>query len=87
MTWIVVLCFALFNVIVASEGLSFPSHKIDHNTEFYKQSCQSHVFEVEFTSFTTIWLLINSLFLLSSVGIFLKFWCYKSFAEETVKGY
>nr|AIX09917.1 envelope glycoprotein N [Homo sapiens]AKZ18152.1 envelope glycoprotein N [Human betaherpesvirus 6A]ARK01229.1 U46 [Human betaherpesvirus 6]AIX09927.1 envelope glycoprotein N [Homo sapiens]AIX09928.1 envelope glycoprotein N [Homo sapiens] len=55
--------------------------------DFYSSECHSHTYEIVLNSFSSIWLLINLFLLLCSFAIFLKYWCYKTFASETVKGY
>lgn len=57
------------------------------NADFYSPECHSHTYEISIKSFSTIWLMFNFIVLFCSFGVFLKFWCYKAFANETVKGY
>ncbi|ANC96592.1 U46 protein [macacine betaherpesvirus 9] len=65
----------------------FSNNVVGETNNFRDANCHSHTYEIVLKSFSSIWILINVFILFCAFSLFLKYWCYKSLAKETVKGY
>ncbi|AFK83910.1 B73 [miniopterid betaherpesvirus 1] len=55
--------------------------------DFYGVGCRSHAYELSIGSFASVWIMVNFITLICSFAVFLKHWCYKTFTQDTSKGY
>ena len=76
---IILLAFFFTRVVFTNE--------VDGEELFYKPTCHSDTYEIILKKFSSIWILVNTFILLCSFSLFLKYWCFKTLAKETVKGY